>query len=365
MIDDSKIGEALHHWTPRFLANGVDYNELQRIIARMRKWDDWCRAWSEIGAEHEAQAEAALAAGHAITAAGAFTRAAIYYHFGQMIFYTDTAQKNAAHLKKVECYARAAPLLRPPAVRLEIPYEDITLPAYVRLPEGGGPHPCVILVCGLDSVKEQESHWEEQLLSRGMATLSFDGPGQGETWFRMKMRLDYETAVTAVIDTLSTRAEIDVARVGLLGHSMGGHFGARAAARDPRVAACVLIAGFFTLRRWEEMSVFLRAGLKHVFGVGSEAEARERAAQLTLEGFAGDIRCPLLIVHGAKDTLLPVEEAHRLKAAVRCPADLLIFPEGNHSCNNMPFQVEPAVADWLADRLVAGTSRVGRREART
>jgi len=90
MIEDSKIREALHHWTPRFLANGVDYNDLQRIIASMEKWDDWCRVWSELGAEHEALAEAALAAGGTVSAAKAFVRAAIYYHFGQMIFYALT-----------------------------------------------------------------------------------------------------------------------------------------------------------------------------------------------------------------------------------------------------------------------------------
>jgi 2,6-dihydroxypseudooxynicotine hydrolase len=69
-------------------------------------------------------------------------------------------------------------------------YENTSLPAYLRLPDGEGPHPCVILVCGLDSVKEQELHWEEELVHRGIATLSFDGPGQGEMWFRMKTRAD-------------------------------------------------------------------------------------------------------------------------------------------------------------------------------
>ncbi len=352
MIDDSKIGEALHHWTPRFLANGVDYNDLQRIIARMNKWDDWCRVWSEMGAEHEVLAQAAMAVGHRLTAAHAYVRSSIYYHFGQMIFYTDYAQKNAAHQKKVECYTKAAPLLQPPAERLEIPYENTSLPAYLRLPDGEGPHSCVILVCGLDSVKEQELHWEEELVHRGIATLSFDGPGQGEMWFRMKMRADYESSVSALIDYLRSRKEIDGERIGLLGHSMGGYFGARAAARDHRLAAAVLIAGFLALRPWDEMSAFLRAGLKHIFGADTEAGARERASELTLEKLAGDILCPLLIVHGAKDTLIPVEEAHRLKAAVTCPAELLIYPEGNHSCNNIVYKVQPAVADWLADRLV-------------
>lgn len=353
MIDDAGIKEALHHWTPRFLASGIDFNDLQRIIARTKTWNDWCHVWSEVGAEHKALAEQAAATGHTPTACEAYRRASMYYHFANNIFYTDLAQKQAAHCEKVACYAQAAPMLHPPAVRLDIPYESIALPAYLRVPNLPGPHPCVILVCGLDSVKEQEYHWEQILLERGIATLSFDGPGQGETWYRMKMRADYETAVSAVVDYLSQRKEIDSQRIGLLGHSMGGHYGARAAARDHRISACALIAGFFELRPWKEMSVFLRAGLQFVFGAANEAEAQEKSTQLTLTGLASEIRCPLFLAHGGKDTLIPVEEAYRIQAAVTCPTELFILPEGNHSCNNFVYRIEPAVADWLADQLTA------------
>ena len=93
---------------PRFIANNVDYSDLQRIKARLESWDDWCRVWSETGAEHEALAEAALEAGHRVTATEAYKRAVIYYHFANAIFYRDKAQKMAAHRKKLACFAKAA-----------------------------------------------------------------------------------------------------------------------------------------------------------------------------------------------------------------------------------------------------------------
>ncbi len=351
MIDDAGIQEALRHWTPRFLASGIDYNDLQRIIARMKTWNDWCRVWSQTGEEYKALAEAALASGHELTACDAYRRAAMHYHFGNAIFYTDLAQKGAAHRDKVACYAQATRWMHPRVERLDIPFEDIALPAFFRMPASNAPHPCVILVCGLDSVKEQEYHWEEQLLHRGIATVSFDGPGQGETWYRMKMRADYDAAVSAVIDYLARRKEIDPKRIGLLGHSMGGHFAARAAARDGRIAAGALIAGFFALRPWAEMSVFLRAGLQFIFGAASEVEAQAQSSELTLAGLADKIRCPLLLAHGAKDTLIPVEEVYRIQAGTTCPTELFILPEGNHSCNNFVYRIETAVTDWLADHL--------------
>jgi 2,6-dihydroxypseudooxynicotine hydrolase len=351
MSDDKQVQEAFYHWMPRFIANNVDYSDLQRIKARLESWDDWRRVWSEAGAAHEALAEAAVEAGHPITGAEAYKRAAIYYHFANAIFYRDKAQKQAAHRQKLACFAKAVPYFNPPSQRLEIPFEDTSLPAYFRAPDGPGPHPCVIMVCGLDSVKEQETEWEEELLRRGMATLSFDGPGQGEMWERMKLRLDFEEAVVTVVDYLSSREEIDASRLGLIGHSMGGYFGARAAAREQRLAAAVLLAGFFELPPWEKMSVFMRAGLQHIFDAASEAEAAALAQQLSLADVADKIRCPILIIHGAKDTLIPATDAQRLAEATTCPTELVIYEEGNHSMNNFVYKMRPQVVDWLADRL--------------
>ena len=52
--------------------------------------------------------------------------------------------------------------------------------------------PLVVLIPGLDSTKEEFFHWEDVFLRRGMATLSMDGPGQGESGFELDIRPDYE-----------------------------------------------------------------------------------------------------------------------------------------------------------------------------
>src|SRR2546430_13253170 len=50
----------------------------------------------------------------------------------------------------------------------------------------------LVLIPGLDSTKEEFFAWESAFLDRGMATLSLDGPGQGETGFRLDIRPDYD-----------------------------------------------------------------------------------------------------------------------------------------------------------------------------
>ena len=83
-----------------------------------------------------------------------------------------------------------------------------------------------------------------------------------------------------------------------------------------------------------------------------EAEAFERSKALTLRGVLKDVRCPLLVIHGGKDRLFPPEQAERIVREAP-NATLLLYPEGNHVCNNIPYKYRPAMADWMAEQLDA------------
>ena len=227
------------HWIPRFLAAGVDYFDLQALLKSIDRWDIWCREWCAKAVVHEEAGLEALARAHWTTAGEALSRAAAYYHFAGFRFYNDMAQKRQADAKAWECYRKAAPYLQPPSERISVPYSGTDLVGYLRLPGGAQRVPCVIIIPGMDSRKEELSALETGFLARGMATVNYDGPGQGETWERVKMTHDSEKAVSAIIDFLATRPEIDSARIGVYGWAMGGYFAPRAAAADARVRACV------------------------------------------------------------------------------------------------------------------------------
>lgn len=63
------------------------------------------------------------------------------------------------------------------------------------------------------------------------------------------------------------------------------------------------------------------------------------------------IKCPLLVVFGAGDKLIPVAEGERLAHAASGPVDLVVFEEGNHVCFNISYKFRPLTADWTAERL--------------
>ena len=59
-----------------------------------------------------------------------------------------------------------------------------------------------VLLPGLDSTKEEFFQWENVFLARGMATLSLDGPGQGEAGLSTRIEPAYEKAVAAALDQI-------------------------------------------------------------------------------------------------------------------------------------------------------------------
>ncbi|OLC65254.1 MAG: hypothetical protein AUI47_09465 [Acidobacteria bacterium 13_1_40CM_2_68_5] len=101
----------------------------------------------------------------------------------------------------------------------------------------------MLFISGLDSAKEEHATFERFFLQRGLATLTLDGPGQGETWYRMKMRVDFEVTATAAIDWLRGRGDVDDTRVGICGVSLGGYLAPRCAAFEPRLKAVASCGG--------------------------------------------------------------------------------------------------------------------------
>ncbi len=343
-------------WGHRMIAAGIDYNDFMETVPRIKVyWEDWCREWCATAAAHEALALAAGKSGAAVTAAEACFQAALGYHYACLHFIWDHAQYTPAHEKRVALYAKAAPYLRPPAVRHEVPFGELRMPGYLRLPDGGARRPpVVIMVSGTDSTKEEHASTENVFLRRGVATFSFDGPGQGETWFKAAMPVDFERSVSAVIDYLGTLAAVDGRRVGLYGQSLGGYLAPRAAAHDARVQACVASGGSydrtFMLKNLEDPAQ--RARHEQLYKVSEWADLERIIRASTMEGMARNIRCPLMIVHGTRD-FVPLEHSQRLVREAAGPTELLVMEGGRHCSFNMAYRWRPHAGDFLARHLGA------------
>jgi pimeloyl-ACP methyl ester carboxylesterase len=350
-VPDERVAAAIAHWAPRFVTNGVDMNDFQTVTGSVEIWEEWLPAWRANGDMHAALAREAEERGRNRTAGEAWNRAALSYHFGKFVWMLDLERYREATFLAVEALRSAHRHLDPSAERLEIPYDGVALAANLRRPAAVDRPPLVLLLPGLDSTKEEFFAWENVFLSRGLATLSLDGPGQGETGLQSHIEPAYEKAVTAVLDHLEGRDDLDHGRVGLAGVSLGGYYAPRAAAYERRVKAAVGISGPFDFAQcWETMPRPTRETVAHHVGATDEEEARAKAGELNLYEAAALLDRPYLAITGRHDRLIPWEQTKR--QADEAPAgEFVLYEDGNHVCNNLPYLYRPLTADWLREKL--------------
>jgi 2,6-dihydroxypseudooxynicotine hydrolase len=350
---DPRVAAAIAHWAPRFVSNGVLLADFEEVTAGIERWEDWCAAWCERARVHEALGREALAQAYRLTAGEHLVRAAMYYHFAKFLFVHDQKRMREAHMQAVACYRDALPHMRPAGERVAIPFEGKTLCGVLRKPTGAaGRSPILIMAPGLDSTKEELHAYADPFLARGIAILAIDGPGQGEAEYGIPICGDYERAAHAVCDWIEKRADLDAARIAIWGVSLGGYYAPRATAYEKRIKACIALSGPFEWKEiWDTLPALTREAFRVRSHCATEAEALKNAATLTMKDAAARIACPIFIVTGRQDRIVPASHAERLAKSVSGPVELLIVEDGGHNANNRPYRYRSRTADWLAGRL--------------
>jgi len=350
---EKRLADAIAHWKPRFTANGVEPQDFEQITAGLESWDEWCRAWSVAAGVHEDLGREALATGRTRSAGAHLSQAAVYHHFAKFVFVQDMEQMRAAHAAAVRCLNDALPYLDPPGERHEIPFEGAAMVGILRRPRETGNSPVVIMIPGLDSTKEEVRSTEALFLERGLATFSVDGPGQGEAEYDLPIRGDWEIPGAAICEYLSELPGIDPQRIGVWGVSLGGYYAPRVASGVSQIRACIGLSGPYNFGSiWEGLPQLTRETFQVRSRAGDEVEARAKAMQLSLEDKAGSIRCPLLIVTGKRDRIIPWSQSQRVVDEVGDNAEMLLLEDGNHGCANVSYKHRYRSADWMADRLI-------------
>jgi len=331
---------------------------------RIQKLADASPAFEATARRREAKARAAEAADQPVTARDNYFMAAV--HWGAAQWPIDEVDERNLFLnaRKRECYTDYAKLADHRVEAAWIPFQGKALPAWLHLPPGyaGARVPAVISLPGMDSFKEMGvALYGDRWLSRGLAVLAVDGPGQYESpllGIPVSMPAWAETG-RALVDWLAARPEIDAARIGIAGQSFGSLFATVAAANEPRLRAVAVTAtclepGCHTI--FEEASPTFKMRFMFMAGITDEAAFDEFRKSLTWEGHAERLRVPYLCIAGEADELCPLENTERMFKVMQAPRQLVVYQDSRHSVGGVPaanLGPSPGVlaADWLAARL--------------
>lgn len=335
----------------RIVAHGVDYDVAKRVVGRTASFDKWAPEWAREGDYWEAIAVKARRRRHQTTAMTAFFLASNCYRVAQHILHDDAA-KMAYYPKVVNLYEAAGRLMSPPMKRVSIRSSYGSLPAYLSVPTGRARLPAVILAGGADGWREEYLPITLKFLERGFAVLNVDAPGQGAArlFHKTAMPVDVEQFFSAAVDFLLKTPHIHPQKIFMVGHSVGGYLTLRTAAADRRLAACAALgAPFELLSIFDASPPARRINFSLLCGARELDRGRDILRHFTLEGLLKKISCPVLIIHGMKDSVVPFSHVERICSDIHRSVELRTFEYGVHTCDNYVGEVYPLIADRFLD----------------
>lgn len=189
-------------------------------------------------------------------------------------------------------------------------------------------------------------------------TLFFDFRGHGMSHGNYTSLVYFErTDLLAALDYLKTRG---IARVALLGFSMGGAIALATAPLSPMVVGVVSDSGFSELWRVVAQNVRQRGVPSPMAWIIGRLVVAIACLRLRANLFAADpIRHihriaphPILLMHAANDAEVPVFQAYQLFNAAREPKTLWIVPNALHR------RIEEVAPAEYPQRLVEFFNRV-------
>ncbi|USW52016.1 Putative esterase FrsA, alpha/Beta hydrolase [Septoria linicola] len=262
-----------------------------------------------------------------------YLRACAVYRIARFPYINSDLKRSVYEAQK-KTYMKAAALFDTPIQDVEIPHaagisgkdEGDVVPLYIRIPKDASqekPVPAVLLMCGLDGHRPDNTVRSDEFLKRGWASIIADIPGTADCPALRSDPTSADRLWTSVLDWIaSSQPLIDSRKILAWGLSAGGYNAARAAhTHSSRLVGSVAQgAGMhhFFCRPWLEKAAnheypwTALPALREKFGYETEEAMLENAQKdwsLVDSGIVNQESCRLLLVNGTHDGLMPIEDS--------------------------------------------------------
>lgn len=317
----------------------VKMEDAERAVAALHdlERDTWARAWSDIGREY---LDLAKAASSPEEARENYYYAWRYFDVGRWPTEKHSDGKRESYEAGLAAFREYGSLLDPPVETIRIPFEGKEIVAYLRVPNGVRPAPLVFGMNGLDSRKEGVMAGSDAYIQNGVAAFAIDMPGTGEA--PLLIDVGSERMLSAALDYLVARPEIDASRIVVQGRSWSGYWAAVLAytERDRIIGAAVHGVGVhgYYQPEWQETAVLSREYLfdlfparSVVYGVDSMEDFLAFGPRLSLveRGLIDQPSAPMFLVNGEQDTQQPISDLY-LMMKHGDPKVAWVNPDGGH-----------------------------------
>lgn len=336
----------------RLILNGAKVEEVKELASKIKDFDDWKRELITL-------AEKALNENREVNAAW-------YYRAAEFFVSAEDPDKEKLYDKFIDLFYSNYPEINDQ--KLEIPYNNHSLPViFLKNEDKKG---TVVIHGGYDSFLEELYMMGSYIRDSGYEVILFEGPGQGGVLKKQNLPMtpEWEKPVKTILNYFG------LADVSLIGLSLGGYLGLRAAAFEPRISKVIafdvihdffqvllyaagekvrgMVEGFLdsnnikllnkTMERVMKRDLLVKWGVNHgmnVFGVDTPFEYLEEARRYSTADFSDQISCDVLLMAGTKDHFIPVEMFYKQIKALKNVKSLTarLFTEKEHGANHCQY----------------------------
>ena len=355
----------------RWRAALFDQNTLDRFLAAIDGLSDWPTEGMDFLQAEIRQVEAMLPGMSGDDAIAHYRRLSFLAHLVQWGCLPLSEAKTRAYRHCRDFYIEAERrAFGGRFARMRIDWQGKPMWANLHLPEpslSSGPIPLVVIVHGMDDVKEEHLASELLFSEAGFAVLCIDGPGQGETFLLdgATWPENFDEAIVAAVDALTDYPGIDTEGYAIAGISWGGMWAYKIAAVDSRVGAILDLGGPVDARQFNKLPFFLKSKFCQILGITSLDDARDSVDHFAIRDVTmlGKIRARVHIVHGGRDPLVSVADKTWLRDTLNelgrtDGVKLTLFADGDHCCTQYVTEIRRAAAAEFFD---AYRQRIGAR----
>ncbi len=339
----------------RALANGIYAEEFAQAVNKVKSLDDLRYRLTLTAANYQEKARYWDDLGLLVRARDHHLQAALWSFYAQLIM-KDAKQRSQTYNMCSRNYELAAPYFSYPGRKIEIPYKVATLKGYLRFPGNedeipSGSLPVVVLLNAHKSTKEELHYTEHALLRQGMATISFDYPGTGESISESFDLLNLDSLCNALLLFIAETKVLDANRIALHGASLGGTLALSLAAKFPQLfKVCVSLSAPADVLAKQSQNKLKRDLLSHL--VEEEEDLSTLAQRFAVRSILSDISCSTLIIGGGKDIFVPFAETKNIFEMLSCQdKKLVICSRAKHICFEMMPSLRYEIAQWIHERI--------------
>lgn len=239
-----------------------------------------------------------------------------------------------------------------------IDVEGDVVEGYLVTPAGCQRYPLAIITNGLEGTVQELAIPLLRYHDSGMAVFIMEMPGTYA--YRQPMSLASEDIYHAVIDKLSGHPRVDPRRIGFVGVSFGAYWAARMAGASSKLR-CAVACGApthhsFKVKGTIGIPEIIIKALLNTTGAGTLVGLGLKLKAMSLHKRYRQIKIPLLVINGERDTLLSTQDSIDLAQGAQ-QGTLKLYPNDDHCAMGHYNEWLDLSQAWMRQHLVPDGSQ--------